>query len=212
MKKLHVWVLALVAGVGSLGSCQMRNEAEEESLQVIGEHEQLVPEAGYRLNLSYFGPLSGRQRFMAWADSLQKVMPHMVLTNESMNIMNYMPEQMGQEQIKPGMFQSNVSYNILVPDSATYGRITRDALRHNFPFNVNVTGTFVDPGKRQELQRKLMQQALENAKAKLDFLSGGRSYEIIGVEELDTNQPYGPEYYEFNRKMAARIKVKARLD
>ena len=212
MKKLHVWVLALLAGAATLSGCQVRGEEEEEYLEVIGEYEQTMPDAGYRLNLSYNGPMSMRQQFMQWADSLQQEVPNMVLTNENIYI-NYMPEQMGQEKIRPGMFQSSVSYNVTVPDSATYGRIMRDALRHNFPFNVNVSGTFVDPAKRQELQRDLMQKAMENARAKLDFLSEGeRAYEIVGVEELDNNQPYGPEYYDFNRRMVSRVKVKARLE
>ncbi len=208
---MNVWVCSALLGLGALSSCETRSAAEEENyLQVIGEYEQQMPEAGYRLNLSYNGPMHMRPAFTRWADSLQQVVPSMVLMNDN-TYLNYMPEQMGQEKIRPGMFQTSVTYNLVVPDSATYGRIIQSALDHNFPFNMNVTGTFVEPERKQELQQELMQKALENAKAKLNFLSGEKKYEVVGVEELDNMQPYGPEYYEFNRKMLARVKVKARL-
>ena len=59
----------------------------------------------------------------------------------------------------------------------------------------------------------MLQQALNDAKIKLSFLAGqDRTYEIIGIEELDNTTPYGPEYYDFNRRKMARIRVKARLD
>ncbi|AKD05352.1 hypothetical protein PKOR_22760 [Pontibacter korlensis] len=208
MRKLNVWVLVALLGLGTLSACETRSSTEEENyLQVIGEYEQSMPDAGYRLNLSYNGPMNMRARFTRWADSLQQVVPSMVLTSDN-TYLNYMPEQMGQEKIKPSMFQTSVSYNIVVPDSATYGRIIQSALDHKFPFNVNVSGTFVEPERKQEL----MQKAMENARVKLNFLSGGAgSYEIVGVEELDNIQPMGPEYYEFNRKMVSRVKVKARL-
>ncbi|WP_266202334.1 SIMPL domain-containing protein [Pontibacter kalidii] len=212
MKRLNLWVLSALLGVGTLSSCQTRSAAEEEDyLQVIGEYEQQMPEAGYRLSLSYNGPMRLRPAFTRWADSLQQVVPSMVLTNDN-TYLHYMPEQMGQEKIKPGMFQTSLTYNMVVPDSAAYGRIIQSALDHNFPFNMNVTGTFVEPERKQELQQELMQKAMENARTKLNFLSGGADkYKIVGVEELDNLQPYGPEYYEFNRKMVSRVKVKARL-
>ncbi|MFD3001596.1 SIMPL domain-containing protein [Pontibacter toksunensis] len=211
MKQVHVWVLVLLAGFGTLSSCQVRDEEKEDYLEVIGEHEQTMPDAGYRLNLSYNGPMGMRNEFMEWADSLQKQVPNMVLTSENIYI-HYMPEQMGREKIKPEMYQTSVSYNITVADSAMYGRIMQDVLRHNFPFSVNVSGTVIDPAKRQQVQQELMQQALENAKAKLNFLSPGEgSYKIVGVEEMDNTVPYGPEYNDFNRRMVSRVKVKARL-
>lgn len=147
MKQVHVWVLALLAGFGTLSSCQVRDDAQEDYLEVIGEHEQSMPDAGYRLNLSYNGPMSMRSEFMEWADSLQKQVPGMVLTSENIYI-HYMPEQMGREKIRPEMYQTSVSYNVTVADSAMYGRIMQDVLRHNFPFSVNVSGTVLDPAKR----------------------------------------------------------------
>ncbi|PRY09716.1 hypothetical protein CLV24_11855 [Pontibacter ummariensis] len=211
MKKVFVSSLALVFAMGALAGCGMRPE-EEEYLQVIGEYEQPMPDAGFRLNLSYNGPLEMRKKFMVWADSLQKQVPGMMLTNESIFV-NYMPEQMGQEKIRPEMFQTSVTYNINVPDSATYSRIMQDALAHHFPFSVNVSGTFVDPSRRADVQQELLEQAVENARAKLRFLNGGEEgYEIVSVEELDNVQPYGPDYYDFNRRMVSRVKVKARLN
>ena len=57
------------------------------------------------------------------------------------------------------------------------------------------------------------QLALNNAKAKRSFLAGlDRAYEIIKTEELDNTTPYGPWYYDFNRKRVAQIRVKARLN
>jgi len=54
------------------------------------------------------------------------------------------------------------------------------------------------------------QLALNDAKAKRSFLAGlDRSYEIMGTEELDNTTPYGPGYYDFNRRMVARVRVKA---
>ncbi|GHA79801.1 hypothetical protein GCM10007389_37550 [Pontibacter akesuensis] len=189
-----------------------KEQQEDDYLQVIGEAEMPMDEAGYRLNLSYNGPMHIRHKFAAWADSLAKELPGMALINESV-YMNYMPEEIGKQKLRPDMFQTSVSYNVTVPDSATYGRIVRDALAHQFPFNLNVSGTFVEEAKRGQLQQELMAQALENAKAKLNSLSGGAgAYKIVGIEELDSNQPYGPEYYDFNRKMVSRVKVKARLN
>jgi len=210
MEKVNVWVLALLTGFSTLNSCQMRSSPGEDYLEVIGEFEQTMPDAGYRLNLSYNGPMSMRGNFMHWADSLQKQVPSMVLTSDNIYI-NYMPEQMAQEKIKPSMMQSNISYNIIAPDSATYGRILRDMLRRNIPFNMNIAGTFLDQTKRQQLQQELMQKALEHARTKLRFLANGEgNYEIVGVEEMDNTVPYGPEYNDLNRRMVARLKVKAR--
>ncbi|GAB3529759.1 hypothetical protein GCM10027443_09530 [Pontibacter brevis] len=211
MKKVNIWVLVLLAGFGALSSCQHRDEAQEDYIEVIGEHEQAMFDAGYRLNLSYNGPMDMRSKFMQWADSLQKQVPSMVLTSENIYL-HYMPEQMGQEKIRPEMYQTSVSYNITVADSVMYGRIMQDVLRHKFPFSVNVSGTVLDPARRQQVQQELMQKALQNAKAKLGFLGKGEgSYRIVGVEELDNTVPYGPEYNDFNRRMVARLKVKARL-
>ena len=209
---MNAWVLACLLGAATLSGCQTRTAAtEEDYLQVIGEYERPMPEAGYRLTLSYNGPMTMRHEFIRWADSLQQKVPSMLLTNDN-TYLNYMPEQMGKEKIKPAMFQTSMTYNIVVPDSATYGRIIRSALNHRFPFNMNVSGTVVEPEQKQKLQQELMQKALDNAKAKLNFLSGGEGkYEIVSIEEMDNMQPFGPEYYEFNRKMASRVKVKARL-
>ena len=210
MKKVCVWVLALLASVVALGSCDMRGTAGEDYLEVIGEAEQTMPDAGYRLNLSYNGPMSMRAKFSAWADSLQQKVPGMVLTSDNIYI-NYMPEQMGQEKITPNMMQSSISYNILAADSAMYGRILRDMLRRNIPFSLNIAGTFLDQEQRRQVQQKLMQEALEHARAKLGFLAGGEGdYEIVGVEEMDNTVPYGPEYNDFNRRVVSRLKVKAR--
>lgn len=210
MKKVCVWVLALLASVVALGSCDMRSNAGEDYLEVIGEAEQNMPDAGYRLNLSFNGPMSMRAKFSAWADSLQQEVPNMVLTSDNIYI-NYMPEQMGQEKITPNMMQSSISYNILAADSAMYGRILRDMLRRNIPFSLNIAGTFLDQEQRQKVQQELMQQALAHAKAKLGFLAGGEGkYEIVGVEEMDNTVPYGPEYKDFNRRVVSRLKVKAR--
>ncbi len=212
MKKMNAWVLAALLGAATLSGCQTRTaNPEEDYLQVIGEFEQPMPEAGYRLSLTYNGPMNLRQEFIHWADSLREEVPSMMLTNDN-TYFNYMPEQMAKEKIKPSMFQTSMTYNIVVPDSATYGRIIQSVLDNGFPFNLNVSGTFVEPAEKQKLQQELMQKALDNAKAKLNFLSGGEGkYEIVGIEEMDNMQPYGPEYYEFNRKMASRVKVRARL-
>lgn len=210
MRKANVWVLALLAGVATLGSCDTRSTAAEDYLEVIGEAEQTMPDAGYRLNLSFNGPMNMRDKFSTWADSLQKEVPNMVLTSDNIYI-NYMPEQMGKEKITPNMMHSNISYNIIAADSAMYGRILRDMLRRNIPFNLNIAGTFLDQGQRRKVQQELMQEALDHAKTKLSFLANGEDkYEIVGVEEMDNTVPYGPEYFDFNRRMVSRLKVKAR--
>ncbi len=212
MKKHTLLALSLATSISLLSSCDNRNTATEENyIEVIGEYEQPTPDAGYRLNLSYNGPISMRDKFQKWADSLQQKFPSMVKTNENI-FMNYMPEQMGPK-INKNMFQVGVSYILTVSDTAAYNQITRDALKRNFPFNVNVMGTFVEPGKRLAIQKEMMQKAIENAKSKIETLSGGtdRKYEIVVIEELDNTTPYGPEYYDFNRRMIARIKVKAQL-
>lgn len=122
-----------------------------------------------------------------------------------------MPEQMGKEKIQPNMMQSSISYKIVAADSAVYGRILRDMLRRNIPFNLNIAGTYLDQAKRRQVQQELMQEALEHARTKLSFLAnGGDKYEIVGVEEMDNTVPYGPEYNNFNRRMVSRLRVKAR--
>lgn len=211
MKRGNNWLVAALLVAGLVSGCDNRAlQPEENYLQVIGEAERPMVDAGYRLNLSYNGSMESRERFTQWADSLAKKLPGMSLINESVYF-NYMPEQMGKEKIKPSMFQTSVSYNVTVPDSATYNRIIQDALDRQFPFNVNVSGTYLDEAKRAQVQQQLMDEALEHARAKLNSLSGGEGkYEIVGIEELDSNQPYGPEYYEFNRRMVARVKVKAK--
>ncbi len=213
MKKMQLWLLAVSGSATILVSCQVRETSEDEKhfIEVIGEHEQVTPDAGYRLNLSYNGPMKQRAEFQSWADSVKKVFPEMMKVNDNI-YMNYMPEQTGKP-IKPEMYQVGITYMISVEDSAAYGQLTDDLLKHNIPFNLNMTGTFVNPQDRLKLQKQLLAKAVENAKAKLDFLKGSddRTYEIISIEELDNMQPYGPEYYEYNRRMASRVRVKARL-
>ena len=207
---MTVWALALLASLGAFSGCDLRSNAPEVYLEVIGESEQTMADAGFRLNLSYNGPLSMRGQFTAWADSLQKEIPDMVLTSDNIYI-NYMPEQIGKGKIQPNMMQSNISYNIVAADSAVYGRILRDMLRRNIPFNLNIAGTYLDQEQRRKVQQKLMQEALEHAQTKLSFLANGPDkYEIVGVEEMDNTVPYGPEYNDFNRRMVSRIRVKAR--
>ena len=112
------------------------------------------------------------------------------------------------------MYQVGVTYIVNVADSATYDQLAKDLLKRNIPFSLNMMGTFIDPKKKLALQQTILAKALDNAKAKLDFLKGGRpgsTYEIVSIEEMDNLQPYGPDYYDFNRRLAARVKVKARL-
>jgi len=214
MEKLLKKVGLLCLAAGLLTACKMETEKDEEGryLEVIGEYEQAIPDGGYRLNLSYNGPMSLRKKFDVWADSMQQVLPSMTKTNDNIYI-NYMPEQMGKK-ITDNMFQVGVGYNVLVNDSSTYNSIAKDLLRQNIPFSLNMTGAFIEPVKELGLQKELLKKAIENAKAKIDFLKGdsGSTYEIISIEELDNQPPYGPDYYDYNRRMATRVKVKARLD
>jgi hypothetical protein len=211
MKKRPIPILALALGLLALGSCQQKTDHEDKYFEVIGEYEQQTPEAGYRLNLSYNGPIDKRDEFVAWADSLKQKVPNMVKTNEGIFV-NYMPEQAGKK-IRKDMYQTNVTYLLTVADSTLYGQLTKDLLKRDFAFNINVMGVYLDPASKAKLQQDMMQKALDNAKTKLDFLTGkDRAYEIVSIEELDNNTPYGPEYYDYNRKMVARLKVKAELD
>ncbi|WP_439879574.1 SIMPL domain-containing protein [Pontibacter sp. MBLB2868] len=209
MKKQKMLLPALLLGLGLMVSCTPYTE-EDNYLEVIGEYEQQTPEAGYRLNLSYNGPVELRDKFTAWADSMKKEVPSMVKSNENIYL-NYMPEQMGKK-ISKDMYQTSVTYLLTVNDSAMYSNITQDLLKKNLPFNLNVMGTFIDPARKVKLQHTMMQKALENAKAKLALMSDeGKDYEIVSVEELDNTTPYGPEYDDFNRRMITRLKVKAKL-
>lgn len=208
MRKKDFGVIAFVAFI-MLNGCDIRN-TDQEYIEVIGEAETQTPEAGYRLNLSYNGPLDLRSHFAEWIDSLQQRVPSMVKMNDNIYV-NYMPEQMGKN-INKDMFQTSVSYNLIVSDSSMYNRITKDLLKRNLPFNVNVSGTVFEPEKKVALQNELLQQALNNAKAKLANLTqDGRKYEVVGIEELDSKQPFGPEYYDYNRVMIERVKVKAKI-
>ncbi|WP_242920266.1 hypothetical protein [Pontibacter liquoris] len=196
-----------------LGSCNKNKPADtgDNYLQVIGEYEQQLPGAGYRLNLSYNGPVAMRHAFVAWADSLQNKVPDMVKSNESIYV-NYMPGQTGMH-IRKDMYQTNITYILTVADSSLYAHLTQDLLRRNFPFTINVVGAALDPAKKLAVQQHMLEQALVNARAKLGFLAGKEHlYKITSIEELDNTMPYGPEYYDFNRKMISRVKVRATLE
>lgn len=213
MRRIYTCVLVLLVSPILLVSCEQQenSKTEENYLEVIGEYDEVTSDAGYRLTLSYNGPMSMRAKFQAWADSVQKVLPGMVKTNDNIYI-NYMPEQMNKRP-SSDMFQVGVTYIVNVSDSAAYDNLAKDMLKRNMPFSLNMTGTFMDPNKKLAFQQKLLSKAVDNAKAKLDFLKASleKKYEIISIMELDNLQPYGPEYYDFNRRMGARVKVKARL-
>ncbi|MCC9138613.1 hypothetical protein ACFSKU_03020 [Pontibacter silvestris] len=84
-------------------------------------------------------------------------------------------------------------------------------LKRSLPF-INVSRIFFDPDQKTALQHELMQKALSNAKAKLSSLTqDGHKYEIVGIQELDSKLPYGPEHYDYNRVVVERVRVKARL-
>jgi hypothetical protein len=213
MKKLVANALLLCLFFSVLASCYKQNSGSDESyLQVIGEYEQATPDGSYRLTLSYNGPISMQKKFQTFADSLQKQMPDMVKIHDNIYI-NYMPEQMGKK-ISDEMYQVGVGYNLIVTDSATYNRIAKDLQSRLIPFSLNMTGAFVDPKQKTDMQKDMLQKALDNAKTKLDFLKqdSNLTYQIVAIEELDSQPPYGPEYYDFNRRMVTRVKVKARLN
>lgn len=210
MKRRYLYTSILAAGLAMFASCDARrDDAREEYIQVIGEHDENLPEGGFRLNLTFNGPLDMRDRFQVWADSLQRVTPGMLKLNDNIYI-NHMPEQMGRK-ISRSQYQVGVTYSLQVADSAAYNRITRDLFSRNLPFHLNVTGSSLEPERKAALQQEMMQQALKNAQQKLDFLSNKRAYEIVSIEELDQAAPYGPEYYEYNRRAVSRVKVKALL-
>ncbi len=211
MKKLIISTLVLGLGLVGLSSCESRKAADERYVEVVGEYEQTSPDAGYRLNLSYNGPLSMKRRFQDWADSLRQQYPSMVKMNENIFV-NYMPEQMGNK-MRDDMFQAGVSYILDVADTTAYNQITRDALKRQFPFNVNVSGTYMDPEQKAQAQKEMMGKAVANAKEKIEYLNqpDNRAFEIVSIEELEATPPYGHDYYDFNRRMIARVKVKARL-
>jgi hypothetical protein len=212
MKKFVKGVLLILWSAVIVAGCEpMAEKSESQYLEVIGEHDETTPDVGYRLNLSYNGPMQLREKFQMWADSVQKIFPGMVKTNDNIYI-NYIPEQMGK-RIRPEMYQVGVTYMLSVSDSATYTRMANDLLKRNIPFSLNMMGTFIEPEKRLAMQKAMLGKALENAKAELDFLKGDpdKTYEIVSIEEMDNIQPYGPDYYDFNRRMVARLKVRARL-
>lgn len=210
MKKQILWLALGMFALGLSSCVKVEPDEQQDYLEVIGEAEMQTPDAGYKLNLTYNGPMGLRDSFVTWADSLQRKIPGMVKTSENIHI-NYMPEQAGQ-RINKDMYQTNISYMLHVQDSTTYSAITQDLLNRKIPFNLNVMGTFINPEEKAKLQRHLMEEALANAKSKLDFLNtGDKTYSITQVEELDHTVPYGPEYYDYNRKMVSRVKVKARL-
>jgi hypothetical protein len=212
MRKHNLVNLFLVIGFLVFTSCQTSDrEIDEEYMEVIGEAEQQTPNAGYKLNLSYNGPAKFRNKFIKWADSVQQHIPSMVKVNEGI-YMNLPPEQMGKK-ITTDMFQTSISYLLTVTDSSIYNKLTEDILKKNISFNLNIIGTFLSPEQKSELHRDMFRKAMESAEAKLEFINKtGRGYEIVGVEELDNTTPYGPDYYDFNRRMIVRLKVKARLD
>ena len=137
MKRMHLAILAFATGWLSLSSCEFREPGNDNYLEVIGQHEQQMPEAGYRLNLSYNGPMDKRDEFVAWADSLRQKVPGMVKTNESIYV-NYMPDQMGRN-VSKDMYQTSVTYLLTIEDSTLYNQISEDLLQHNFPFSINIT-------------------------------------------------------------------------
>lgn len=192
-------------------SCRQHSDEQGHYLEVIGEAEQAMPEAGYKLNLFYNGPLPMRNQFRQWADSLQKQVPSMMLTSDNI-FFNHMPDMEGRQSRSPDQMQSSMSFNILVADSAMYSRILRDLVKRQLPFNLNVNGTYLAQEKRQELMQQLLQKSVDDAKTKLRFLAPkGTDFEIVSIEELDNTVPYGPEYNDFNRRMVSRVKVKALL-
>lgn len=212
MRKTYLWLIALAGSATLLAGCQQRTTADDEHyLEVIGEHEQVTPDAGYRLNLSYNGPMEMRQKFDVWIDSLQKELPGLVKTSDNIYL-NYMPEQMGKRPTRD-MYQVGVSYMVSVTDSATYNRLAQDLLKRNIPFGLNMMGTFISPDKKAALQQQMLGKAVDNAKSKLNFLKtdNNQAYEIVSIEELDNLPPFGHDYYEINRRMVKRVKVKARL-
>ncbi|MCC9166302.1 hypothetical protein [Pontibacter harenae] len=82
MKKMYFGALAFIMSLSTLCSCTS-TDSEENYVEVIGEYEQQMPEAGYRLNLSYNGPLAMRDKFVVWADSLKRLVPTMAKTSEN---------------------------------------------------------------------------------------------------------------------------------
>jgi len=214
MKRIYTWAFILFGCATILVSCEERDNktTEDNYLEVIGEYDEVTPDAGYRLTLSYNGPMSMRDKFQVWADSMRRVLPGMVKTNDNIYL-HYMPEQMSKRP-SSDMYQVGVTYMVNVADSATYDQLAKDMLKRKIPFSLNMTGTFIEPSKKLALQQKILAKAVDNAKAKLDFLKDGRpgsTYEIVSIEELDNLQPYGPDYFDFNRRMAARVRVKARI-
>lgn len=210
MKKLFELGATFILGALLLNGCQPM-EADENYFEVIGEFEQSSPEAGYRLNLSYNGPLNQRDGFVKWVDSVKQQVPSMVKLSENIYV-NYLPEEMNRRPAR-GDLQTSVSYMLTATDSTLYNRLAKDLLKRNLPFSLNVMGSYLDPDTRIKLQQEMMQKAVENARQKLEGLSGeGKTFEIVGIEELDNTVPYGPEYYDFNRRMVSRVKVKARVD
>lgn len=210
MKKLPHLCFGLLAGVALLIGCRPA-ESDGNYLEVIGEYEQPSPEAGYRLNLAYNGPLSQREGFEKWVDSVQQKVPGLVKISENIYV-NYMPEEMGRKPTRSDL-QTSISYMLNASDSTLYNRLANDLLKSNLPFSLNVMGTYLDPATKTKLQQDLMQKALANARQKIESITGeGATYQIVQIEELDNTVPYGPEYYDFNRRMVSRIKVKARLD
>lgn len=212
MKKKYWAMLSLMAGLAFLSSCDSRSShSKEEYLEVIGEYEGTMPEGGFRLNLSFNGPLDMRNKFQVWADSMQQITPGLMKINDNIYL-NHMPEQTGRN-FNRSHYQVGVTYSLQVPDSVMYNRVTEDLFRRNLPFQLNVAGSILTSERKTALQQELMEKALANARKKLDFLSSGsnRSYEIVGIEELDQNAQFGPEYYEYNRRVISRLKVKARL-
>lgn len=208
-KQLLSFVLVMII-LGLCSCTKAETEPQQDYLEVIGEAEMITPEAGYKLNLTYNGPMEMRNSFVTWADSIQQKLPGMIKTSENIYL-NHIPEQTSR-RINKSMYQTSVTYLLNVEDSTLFASITQDLLNRNIPFNLNVMGTFMKPEQKARLQQNLMKQALVNAKTKLDFLNTAeRAYSITQVEELDNTVPYGPEYYDYNRKMIARVKVKARL-
>jgi hypothetical protein len=196
MKSIQIIaVFTLAASLTLLGSCTL---SEAHYIEVIGEAHENPADGGWVANVYFNGNEKEYRQFSKWFDQAAK--EESILQSENVYYQNFLDE--GAES----KFNLNYNYIVTFKDKSAFDRFRNAMIEMQIPASVNYP-TYHQLRSTPELEVKLLNEAINNAKQKISALTGNAQPEIISITQ-QRNDYYGEYNPPSNRTVRVIVRAK----
>ncbi|WP_200975003.1 hypothetical protein [Echinicola sp. 20G] len=189
-------------------SCNAPHHHENRTIEMIGFNELTIDGLQPCINVNFNGDKATRDKLIQLMES-DAMKPYRVKKNSE----NFYKDGAGTSAQKRPGFTYGINYLIVLTNESEKEKISQLLLDSNIPVSINSNGYYLDPQQNTTLQDQAFQNALHNAKLRLQHYADGvnANFEIISISEIDDYQLYPMDGIIYNDKLIKKVKVKAEL-